>query len=231
MNAMKILEINRVLFCCLILMMGMTGCDENVVDFGFDGAISGTVQDESGSIVPGNITSNTLVVRAQGEGDEVSTDIRVKGDGTFQHTKLYPKTYKVWIEGPVTLVTDTLMIDFAQDKNVTKDIVVVPFISIAQPAVVGSPTSASVDISYNMTANGGKTVGKREVYVSTVPYPSGSTGSGPFYDTKKVALPANAGQVSVTGLAAQTKYFVRIGAEASGANGFNYSEQITITTP
>ena len=228
---MKILEINKILICWLILLIGITGCDENVVDFGFDGAISGTVQDESGNIVPGNITSNTLVVRALGEDDQVSTDMRVNGDGTFQHTKLYPKTYKVWIEGPVTLVTDTLMINFAQEKNVVKDLVVVPFISISNPAVVGSPTSTSVDVSYSMTPNGGKTVGKREVYVSTVPYPHASTGSGPFYDTKKVALPANEGQVSVTGLAAQTKYFIRIGGEASGANGFNYSEQIVITTP
>ena len=228
---MKILEKNKVLICCLILVIGVTACDENIVDFGFDGAISGTVQDESGNIVPGNITSNTLIVRAIGEGDGVSTDMRVKGDGSFQHTKLYPKTYKVWIEGPVTLVTDTLMINFAQEKNVVKDLIVTPFISINEPAVVGSPASTSVDLSYSMAANGGKTVGKREVYVSTVPYPHASTGSGPFYDTKKVTLPSNEGQVSVTGLTPQTKYFIRIGAEASGANGFNYSEQIVITTP
>ena len=225
---MKISGRITLLILCLTTLMGVTGCDENVVDFGFDGALSGTVVDENGNIVAGDITSNNLVLKALGEGDQVTTDIRVQGDGTFQHTKLYPKPYKIWLEGPVTLVTDTLVIDFSEQKTVAKDLVVIPYVSFSTP-VAGSP-GESATIDYSMSANEGKVISKRELYCSTVPYPSGSTGSGPFFETIEVQLDTDAGTATVEGLAPQTKYFIRIGAQTTDA-GFNYSEQIVITTP
>jgi hypothetical protein len=214
-----------------MLLLWVTGCEvEDITDFGFDSAISGTVKDQEGNIVAGHITSNNLVVQALGEGDEVTTDMRVKGDGTYQNTKLYPKKYKIWISGPVTLATDTLVIDFSQEKVVMKDLIVIPFVTINQPVVVGSPTLSTVDINYDMIGNEGKVVSARELYCSTNPYPDASTGSGSFYETKTVALAADEGSVSVTDLAPKTKYYIRIGAKASGASGFNYSEQIVVTT-
>src|SRR5690606_18038084 len=160
-----------------------------------------------------------------------STDMRVDGDGTFGNTKLYPKKYKIWISGPVTMVTDTMLIDFAKDKIVMRDLVVVPFLNVEPPEVVGSPTSSSVEISYNIAGNEGNVSQKRELYISTNPYPDASTGSGPFFHSKVVGLSTDAGTVSVEGLASKTKYFVRIGAQAAGATGTNYSEQIIINTP
>ena len=227
---MKISGIKSALVFSLSILIALSGCDETITDFGNGGAISGTLQDESGNVVPGNITSSVLVVKALGEGDQVTTDIRVKGDGTFQHTKLFPKTYQVWVSGPVSLVTDTLRIDFSKEKSVEKDLVVIPFISISKP-VAGTTASTSVDVNFDMTANQGKTISKREIYVSTNPYPDASTGSGPFYHTKQATLSADQGAVTITGLMPQTKYFIRVGAQATGANGFNYSEQIVITTP
>ena len=228
---MKILrKIKSLLFYGLLLLWA-TGCEvEDITDFGFDGAISGTVQDQEGNIVAGNITSNNLVVHALGEGDEVPTDMRVKGDGTYQNTKLYPKKYKIWITGPVTMMEDTIVVDFSVEKVVVKDLVVVPFATISPPAVVGSPTNSTVDINYIISGNDGKVVEERALYCSTNPYPDASTGSGPFYDTKTVALTTDEGSVSVTDLTPKTKYYIRIGAIASGASGFNYSEQIVITT-
>ena len=227
---MKISGIKSALVFSLSILVVLSGCDETITDFGNNGAISGTLQDEAGNVVPGNITSSVLVVKALGEGDQVSTDIRVTGDGTFQHTKLFPKTYKVWVSGPVSLVTDTLMIDFSKQKSVEQDLVVVPFVSISKP-VAGSTTATSIDVTFDMAANEGKTIAKREVYVSTNPYPDTSTGSGPFYHTKKATLNADQGTVSVTGLTGQTKYFIRVGAQATGASGFNFSEQLVVTTP
>ncbi|MEX2232910.1 MAG: hypothetical protein WD824_12165 [Cyclobacteriaceae bacterium] len=228
---MKILDKIKVLILCLIMFIGVTSCDdETIVDFGFDGAISGTVKDQNDNVVAGSITNTNLVVKALGEGDQVSTDMRVKGDGTYQHTKLYPKEYKIWIAGPVSMTTDTLLIDFSKEKVVQNDLIVVPFISISQPVVAGSPTASTVDISYDLTPNDGKVVSKRELYCSTNPFPDASTGSGPFYHSKNVSLGTNAGNASVTGLTSNTKYYIRIGAQATGASGFNYSEQIVITT-
>jgi len=228
---MKILGKIKVSCLYLCLLIWATGCqDEAIVDFGFDGAFSGTVVDQNNSIVAGNITNNNLVVRALGEGDQVSTDMRVDGDGTFGNSKLYPKKYKIWIAGPVKMVTDTLIIDFAKEKAVMQDLVVIPFLSLGQPEVVGNATASSVEISYSISGNEGSVPEKRELYISTNPYPDASTGSGPFFHSKVVALPTDAGTVLVEGLAAKTKYFIRTGAQATGANGINFSEQTIITT-
>jgi hypothetical protein len=217
---------------CLALLLGVAACGEHdITEFGFDGSFSGILKDEGGNVVPGNITSSALVVRALGEGDAVPTDMRVKGDGTYENTKLYPKKYKIWVTGPVTPVTDTIVVDFAKQKNVNQDLVVTPFVSIGKPGVSGNPSSTSVDISFEMTANSGKVVSKRELYCSTNPFPDASTGSGAFYETKKLTLNANEGTVSVSDLTSKTKYYVRIGALASGTSAFNYSEQIEIQTP
>lgn len=228
---MKIIEKIKVLIFCPMLLLWVTSCqNEDIVDFGFDGAISGTVQDQNGNIVPGNITTTTLVVKALGDGDQVTTDMRVKGDGTYQNTKLYPKTYKIWVTGPVTMASDTLLVDFSKDKTVLKNLIVNPFITLSAPAVIGSPTASTVEINFDITPNDGKVVSKRELYCSTNQYPDTSTGSGPFYNTQKVALMTDEGNITVSGLSPKTTYYIRIGAQATGASGFNFSEQIIITT-
>jgi hypothetical protein len=228
---MKLLRKIKVLIFLSLVFLWITSCErENIVDFGNGGAISGTVKDPDNNVVAGSITSATLVVRALGDGDQVTTDMRVNGDGTFQNTKLYPKEYKIWIAGPVSMTTDTLVIDFSKEKVVTKDLIVSPFITVSPPVVVGSPSATTVDISYDITGNDGKVVSKRELYCSTNPFPDANTGSGPFYHSKKVSLGTDTGNIPVTGLTANTKYYIRIGAQATGASGFNYSEQIVITT-
>jgi hypothetical protein len=229
---MKTLQIIKNGIWVAMLIVGVLACkDEDIVDFGFDGSIAGTLKDPQGNVVPGSITSANFVVRALGQGDQVTTDMRIKGDGTFANTKLYPKPYKVWVAGPVSLVTDTMVIDFSKQRAVVQDIVVKPFVRIDRPEVVANQTGTSVDIDYEMIPDDGKTVDRREVYFSTNPYPDTNTGSGPYYHTVKVTLPSDNGNISVTGLTSKTKYYVRIGAQAVGASGFNYSEQIVITTP
>ena len=228
---MKIL--NRIIVFALpcIIILLMANCQKVVTDYGNNGAISGLLKDQAGNLVYGDITSTNLSVIALGDGDIVTTDMRVHGDGSYSHTKLFPKEYKIYVIGPVTMVDDTIVVDFSSTKSVVKDIVVTPFLSLAKPTVAGNLTATTVDISYAITANSGKTVSKRALYCSTVPYPNAATGSGPFYSSKTVNLTLNSGTASVTGLTEKTKYFIRIGAQATGATGFNYSDQIEITTP
>ena len=211
------------LFCIAI------SCEETITEFGFDGSISGTVKDASGKIVPGDITSNNLVVKALGHGDKVSVDMRVKGDGTFQNTKLNPVMTKVWISGPV-FPLDTVFLNLADKNIVIQDFVVVPFLTIAPPVIAGSPNATSVSINYTITGNNGKTASKRQIFTSTVPYPTSTIGSGPYYTTITTNLSDDSGNVTVNGLTSGTKYYLRVGAQASGA-GYNYSEQIIFTTP
>jgi hypothetical protein len=233
MNMNNILAKIKVFTFYMLMTVWAASCEnEDITDFGFDGSFSGTLKDESGNIVPGDITSNGLVVKALGEHDhQVTTDMRVNGDGTYKNTKLYPQTYKIWVSGPVTLVTDTVIIDFAKQKQVNQDLVVSPYVRVGKPVVVGNPSGTSVDVSYEMTPDDGKIVSKRELYCSTNPFPNATTGSGPFYETKKVTLNADAGTATVADLDPHTKYYVRVGVQAKGSSGFNYSEQIALETP
>lgn len=216
-------------FCCMLILL-MTNCQKLITDFGNTCTISGFLKDQSGNIVPGDITTTNLSVKALGEEDVVTTDMRVNGAGFFQNTKLFPKEYKIFVTGPVTMVEDTLNIDFSANSTIERDIIVIPFLSINKPAIVDGPTATSVNVSYEIIANGGKTVSKRQLYCSTGQYPNASTGSGAFYTTKTVTLTTNSGTASVTGLTTKTRYFIRIGAQASGATGYNFSDQIEITT-
>lgn len=213
-----------------LLLMCMMGCQREVTEFGFDGSISGFLKDQSGTIVSGDITSSLLVVNALGQGDAARIEMRVSGDGSFQNTKLFPKPYKIWVTGPVTMQDDTLRIDLSQEQTVMKVIIVIPYLNLKKPTLVGSPTASALTIAYEISGNPGQTPALRELYVSTNPYATGSTGSGPTYTTKKVILPANKGEVVVPGLSSKTKYYVRLGAQASGAKSYNLSDQISVET-
>ena len=218
------------LILCGISLQVITGCQKEP-EFGNDRAFSGIIQDGAGNIVAGDITTTSFIVKALGAGDVVTTDMPIKGDGTFGNNKLYAKQYKIWVNGPVVTTTkDTLLVDLAANKVVTHNFVVSPFISIDKPTVSGNLTATTVDISYAMTAQSGQTISKRELYCSTYPFPNAIIGSGAFYTTVKVTLNADAGTITVPGLATKTKYYIRVGALATGSNGYNYSEQIEITT-
>jgi hypothetical protein len=220
---------------CIILgcflWLSLTSCQHDITEFGFDGAISGTIKDQAGNAVAGNITTNGLIVQALADGDKVAIILRVKGDGTFQNARLTPKKHRIWVTGPVTMTSDTLRVDFSSEKVIRTDFVVTPFLTVNKPALMGSPTSSSVAIGYSISGNNGKIPSTREVYCSTNPYPDASTGTGPFYDTKRIALSTNSGTATITGLAPATTYYLRIGAQATGASSFNYSDQLFFTTP
>lgn len=214
----------------ILLILFLAGCDKPITEFGFDGGISGTVKDASGNIVPGDITTANFIVRVRAEGDISTIDMRVKGDGKYTNTKLWPVKSRVWVSGPVVAAaSDTVELDLTKGQ-VVHDFMVTPVFSIATPAVSGTPTATTASFTYSITANTTKTPSAREIYVSTIPYPNTSTGSGPYYRTVKVSLTANSGTANVTGLVAGTKYYVRIGVRSSTTQ-FNFSDQITFTTP
>lgn len=225
---MKALQKIRYIALCLLLCLA-AGCKNTITDFGFDGEISGVLKDPDGTPLSGDITSNSLIVRLKGEKDVVTTDVRINGDGSFSNTKLYPQQYKMWLVGPVFWNQDTLSVDLGSGKRVMQDLLATPFLTMDVP-VAGDITASSVEISYRISGNEGKTVSVRELYCSTNPYPTTSTGSGPFFETKKITLSDDSGKVTVPGLASKTKYYIRTGAQAAGSNLYNLSNQIVVTT-
>lgn len=227
---MKMINKIKYMVLPLLLLFMLLGCDKPITEFGFNGTVNGTVKDALGNMVAGDITLSSFIVRIQAEGDISTIDMRIKGDGTFENNKLYPAKSKVWISGPVVAAfTDTVILDISGGQTATYDFVVTPVFSVATPVISGTPSATTVNLNYSMTANSAKTPSKRELYCSTIPYPNTSTGSGAFYSTVKVTLSTNSGTANVTGLTANTKYYVRIGVQSS-TTSMNFSDQITFTT-
>src|SRR5690554_919045 len=83
-----------------LLLQTLTGCERVFTDFGNDRTLTGTVMDQSGNPVPGNISNNDLSVHLLGKGETQPTVIRVNEYGIYQNTKLFTQVYKVWVEGP-----------------------------------------------------------------------------------------------------------------------------------
>jgi hypothetical protein len=220
------MKFNEYFLIINLFLFALSGCTFSDVEE-FNGAISGIIYDSNQSIVPGDVMSNTLVVKVQGESDLTPITIRVKGDGKFQNTNLYPKKYKVWLEGSIVPM-DPLELDLSGNQHSITNIVVTPYLSISN-SIIDNPTSNSVKIRYLIVPNTGSVPVKREIYCSTLTYPTANSGSGPFYSTKKATITNNSGEITITGLNANTKYYIRTGANISGKS-MNYAPQIELTT-
>jgi len=218
---------NFKLLLLVFLSITMLKCEKIKTDFGFDGSLKGMVKDSSGIPLYGDINSNDLVVKVLGDGDQLATDIRVKGDGTYQNMKLYPKLSKVWVEGPIVF-SDTFLVDFVANKNQVLDFIVTPL--VLPKILSGTANGTSINVEYSIVPYGDNTVSNMEIYCSTVRFPTASTGSKEnMYSTTTVSLSDLVGNVEITDLVAGTTYYLRIGSLAAGSSVMNYSNQIEIT--
>lgn len=227
-------KVNLIKYFTIYLVSGvitLTGCNKPVYEFGYDGQITGKIVDDNGNFVSGDIKTTTYAVQALGERDLVTMVMRINSDGTYANTKLYPQSYKVWLVGPfIGALTDTVIIDLNGGKVVVKDFQVTPLLTIPAPVVNENPTSTEIKVDYSITGNGGSSPNLREVYCSTVSWPTRTTGTGVGYFTKTTTVTANQGTTTITNLQPNTKYYIRVGARAAGQTLFNHSDQISATT-
>ena len=220
MNKYLIISILSILFVC--------ACNDPITDFGFDGQLHGTITDKSGNIVSGDLTTVAIEVYAQGEKDEVPMIMRLKPDGTYANTKLYPQKYKVWVTGAV-FTNKPIDIDLTGGKNVEMDFEVVPFIIIPKPTEV-SVSDTEIKVDYSIKANN-KVVDKMIAVCSTVSNPTPSTGNDATFSYTKVEnLTDPSGSVTFTDLESDRIHYIRIFARASGQGLYNNSEQLILNT-
>ncbi len=219
-------------FISIIFFLTFSSCNEPIYDFGYDGELSGNVKDNNGNPISGDLKLATFAVQAQGENDLVPMVIRIKGNGTYANIHLYPQLYKVKLVGPfIESPTAEVSVDLTGGKAVTQDFQVTPLLTIPPPSISGSPASSSVTVNYSITGNGGNTPDLKEIYCSTVSWPTRTTGNGAGYRTVTVAVTEDQGTINITDLEPNKTYFIRVGARAAGQNLFNHSEQISFTTP
>ena len=220
---------NSILYLLIMLALTTYGCSYIDTEFGFEGSISGKIQDGNGNTLFGDINSNNLIVRLLGENDKETIDIRVNGDGTFRNVRMYPKLHKAWVEGPIVF-SDTVLIDFGENLDQVHDFTITPLIT---PKIVsGTASGTSIAVEFSIVPTDPNTVSKKEIYCSTVKFPTASIGSMTnIYTTKTVTLAALSGNTQITGLVAGTTYYLRIGAQASAAKIMNYSNQVEVKIP
>lgn len=212
-----------------LVLITMGACQFSETDFGYNGSILGTVKDSQGNIIASDVLTNNIIVNLKGNGDMQPIQIRVKGDGTFENSKIFPNKYKIWISGPVVF-SDTIVNDFSVNGTLEKQFTVVPY--ILPKVIKGTLNGTSVIVDYSIVANLGKTISKSEIYCSTAKYPTSAIGtSTPFYSTITTKLTELSGTVTISGLSPGIRYYIRIGSLASGTSLMNYSNQIMVTIP
>ena len=221
----------------MVFILGLKQCQEPITDFGYDATLKGTVQNQSGDLISGDITSSATDIRALGEEDVAPMIMRLKGDGTYQNTKLYPQVYYVWLTGPfIESPTEEVEINLRDNQEVTHDFVVTPFINCMTPVLAGPPAS-TISVDFSVSGNGGHFPEFVRVLCSTVNYPSVTTGSGAGYTTLTSEVPNEtesgdmSGTVEFSDLESGQRYFIRIAARADGASAYNYSDQIRVDIP
>lgn len=211
-----------------VVSLILLNCEKQETEFGFDSSLQGTVLDNDGTPLHGDLSSNNLVVKLLGDGDEQAGEIRVDGEGIYQNLKLFPKMYKVWIEGPI-VKSDTVSVDLNSKPIYDLPFTVTPLTS---PRIItATDNGTTINVEYEITENMDNTVGRMEVYCSTVKYPTAAIGTrANVYFTKTVVLSSLSGNVLIDGLESGVKYYLRVGSQANGAAVMNYSNQIIVNT-
>ena len=160
----------------------------------------------------------------------------VKGDGTFNNTKVFGATYEITpVDGPFypiagksVQVTGTTRIDFT----------VVPFLTVNISKVTQADTT--VTLSYNIARpRTGFKITDAKIFVSTTPYVSNSsfilnlTQTNDLNSVADATILGTTYSTTVTGLGRKRTYYIRVGARSDDnvSKRYNYSEVKQIDIP
>ncbi|WP_375586257.1 hypothetical protein [Cyclobacterium xiamenense] len=227
-----------ILAAMTVFLVVISGCEEIVTDFGFDGQISGLILDQNGNPVSGDAANPAFTVFALGEQDRVPLELRVNGDGSYANLHLYPQRYTVWVEGPVDGPGQGELTVDLTGRPVEQNIMVTPFLVIPPPTV--SVSGGELQVNYSISPSQGHGVRERVVLVSTVAKVGVNTGNGPRWQTRELDLSDNSGMASVpldANLLAMSRergggnLHIRIAARSDQTTDWNHSLPIVITAP
>lgn len=216
----------------------LSGCEETVTDFGFDGQISGMILDQNGDLVSGDASNPAFTVFILGEEDRVPLELRVNGDGSYANLHLYPQSYTVWIEGPVNGPGQGELVVNLTGAPVEQNITVTPFLVIPPPTA--NISGSELIVNYEINPSQGHVAEERVVLVSTVAKVGVNTGNGPRWQTRELTLDSNSGTATVTLDAnlldmAQERgggnLHIRVAARSDQTTDWNHSIPIVIEAP
>lgn len=237
---MKAITIKKIpiLVLMAVYVTFLSGCEETVTDFGYDGQISGMILDQNGNPVSGDVSNADLTVFVLGEEDRVPLELRVNADGSYANLQLYPQSYTVWIEGPVNGPGQgELVVDLTGDP-VEQNITVTPFLEIPPPTA--NLSGGELSVNYEISPSQGHVAEERVVLVSTVAKVGVNTGNGPRWQTREQTLDSNSGTATVAldsdllNMAhsrGSGNLFIRVAARSDQSTEWNYSIPTVIEAP
>lgn len=160
----------------------------------------------------------------------------VKGDGTFNNTKVFRATYEITpVDGafyPITGKTVTV------DGTTHVDFTVVPFLNVNISKVQQADTTVTINYTIARPRTGFK-ITDAKVFVSTTPFVSNSsfilnlTQTNDLSGVDDATILGTSYSATVTGLGRKRTYYVRVGARSDDnvSKRYNYSEVKQIDIP
>lgn len=155
----------------------------------------------------------------------------VKPDGSYNNTRMYPASYKVWANGPFCEV-DTLYFDLSGHKGF--DLSVVPNITLTLASSSVSEGKLTMTASYKVN-KAGVSDGEMAIVFGTVPNPGQAQASRSLSNKTVSCWKATSKFAGTEGFFPMTiklgenkRYYARMGAKLAGSDYWNYTEEIII---
>ena len=225
---LKKIKMRNILFFLLALLV-LNGCEIDNYDEP-NLTVSGRIIDaQTSALVESGGSNSGTIVKFYQDNSAQALLFKTMPDGTFTNSRVFAGNYRYVAEGPFQIMTDTTSITIKGNTEI--EIKVTPNARLTASVVSKSGTEAVIKVTYEKLAVG-QALKFLGVAWSTVTNPNRFTAAGGSYIENNVQsqnLTSGDQQFTITGLKANTKYYVRVFAQViAPGNYYNYSTQIEV---
>jgi hypothetical protein len=194
-------------------------------------SLSGKIVDsKTNTLVESGGTNAGSIVKLSQDSSNQSLIFQTLPDGTFMNSKVFAGNYKYNAEGPFQMDASQPRV-LQLTKNLEIEIKVIPNVRLTTALVSKSGTTATIKVTFEKVPASQKLVQLAVVW-STVKNPNMFTFVGGNVITKDVQsldLVSGEQEFTITGIKANTLYYVRAAARTNAAgNYYNYSSHVQL---
>lgn len=224
---------NRFSISALVLAAALAfSCSVDDREGDLSASYSGKCVDRlSGRVVPTEYFGATLLFGDVSGDPGQPKSFYVKPDGSYNNTRMYPASYKVWANGPFCEV-DTLYFDLNGHKDFDLNVVPNITLTLASSSVSGGMLTMTASYKVNKP---GVSEGDLAIVYGAVSNPGQAQASRSLSNKTVSCWKKTDKFVGTDGfvtmsikLGDNTRYYARIGAKLAGTDYWNYTEEITI---
>lgn len=192
--------------------------------------VSGRIIDaQTNALVESGGSNGGTIVKFYQDNSSQALLFKTMPDGTFTNSRVFAGNYRYVAEGPFKILTDTPSIVIKANTEI--EIKVTPNVRLTASVVSKSGTEAVIKVTYEKVTASQKLT-KLGIVWSNVTEPNVFTFIGGNIITKDVQsmnLTSGSQEFTMTGLKANTKYYVRATATTNApGNYYNYSTQMEV---